>query len=373
MRIDFVSSRWAPFVGGAEIVAGELARELSAENEVVVHTTERGFGQDQDSRLETGEARIGNVTVLRYRPYGPGRLFFPRLAGADVVHMHGFYRPLVVEVARRAPRGKLVIQPHGALMPNLGGSDGVRSEVRKGIDRWVLPRFLPRVARFVTISPSEAEGLRRLGVPGAACVSLPGPIRQSLVDRAKSDSPAVDRVPGRIALVARLVPLKSVEHAIEAMAGLPDFELHIAGEAEDAEYASELAALAARLDIKGRVRFLGRLSPDELERLLRSSVALVLPSRADGWGLVVAEALLFGAVPVVSSGVGAALDDIIGLPLRYEWGDVAALRTHLEDVGARYADFYRTRVEAGASWVEAKMSPKAIAAALLELYDGLSG
>ncbi len=370
MRIDFVSARWAPFVGGAEIVAGELARELSATNQVVIHTTQ----QAGEEELQSGWKPVvadGNLTVLRYRPYGPGRLFFPRLAGADVVHMHGFYRPLVVEVARRAPHGRLVVQPHGALTPNVAGSEGLRAELRSGVDRWVLPRVLSRVARFVTISPSEAQGLYRMGVPEAACVSLPGPIRQSLIDRAGAGYPEIERVPGRVALVARLVPLKSVEQAIEAVAELPGFELHIAGDAEDQEYAEGLTALCERLGVQGRVRFLGRLSPDELERLLRSSIALVLPSRADGWGLVVAEALLFGAVPIVSSGVGATLDAEIGLPLRYEWGDVAALRAHLASVGARYFDLYRRRVSAGAAWVESRMSPKAIASALEELYRAL--
>ncbi|MDA8375024.1 MAG: hypothetical protein M0Z91_12410, partial [Actinomycetota bacterium] len=83
MRIDFVSARWAPFVGGAEIVAGELARELSATNEVVIHTTQQAGEEELRSRWEP-VAVDSNLTVLRYRPYGPGRLFFPRLAGADV-------------------------------------------------------------------------------------------------------------------------------------------------------------------------------------------------------------------------------------------------------------------------------------------------
>ena len=85
-----------------------------------------------------------------------------------------------------------------------------------------------------------------------------------------------------------------------------------------------------------------------------------------------AEALLFGAVPIVSSGVGATLDDEFGLPLRYEWGDVSALRAHLENVGERYFDSYQERVTAGASWVEAKMSPRAIGTALQELYHNIS-
>ena len=54
--------------------------------------------------------------------------------------------------------------------------------------------------------------------------------------------------------------------------------------------------------------FLGHRAPAELPGLFAEADAFVLPSRHDGWGVVINEALGAGLPIIVSDGVGAAHD-----------------------------------------------------------------
>ncbi len=62
--------------------------------------------------------------------------------------------------------------------------------------------------------------------------------------------------------------------------------------------------------IAGRVHFLGFRQPAELPKLFAEADLFVLPSRHDGWGVVVNEAVAAGLPIVVTRGVAAA-DDLV--------------------------------------------------------------
>ena len=115
-------------------------------------------------------------------------------------------------------------------------------------------------------------------------------------------SPGPNRGPGDYllfvgAVQARKDPLAAVEAA--ASAGLP---LVVAGPEKDAALVRELRARGA--DVRGYV------SRDELVELYRGAAALVLPSRYEGFGLPVLEAMSSGT-PVVATD-DAALREVAG-------------------------------------------------------------
>ena len=65
----------------------------------------------------------------------------------------------------------------------------------------------------------------------------------------------------------------------------------IAGEGE---LLPDLKALTHQLKLEKKVEFLGRISDKEKIQLLASSSCLVLPSMAEGWGVVLTEAAAVG-------------------------------------------------------------------------------
>ena len=72
----------------------------------------------------------------------------------------------------------------------------------------------------------------------------------------------------------------------------------------------EVRATVARLGLVDRVRRLGRVSVGRLDALLRSGVGLVYPSRYEGYGLPLSEAMDAGC-PVIASDV-TALPEVVG-------------------------------------------------------------
>lgn len=88
------------------------------------------------------------------------------------------------------------------------------------------------------------------------------------------------------------------------------------------------------LDLKNRVQFIGHLEPSEIPPIFAGSDAFCLPSRYDGWGVVVNEAMGAGLPIIVSDAVGAGHDlvdhDVNGLVVKA--GDQETLTRALVDI-----------------------------------------
>jgi glycosyltransferase involved in cell wall biosynthesis len=106
--------------------------------------------------------------------------------------------------------------------------------------------------------------------------------------------------PGFFLVVARLLPYKNVDVAVQAAARLPGARLVVVG---DGPMRSRLQHLAGE-----RVRFLSGISDAELRWLYRSATALVTASYED-FGLTPLEAAAFGR-PVVALRAGGHLDTV---------------------------------------------------------------
>ena len=73
----------------------------------------------------------------------------------------------------------------------------------------------------------------------------------------------------------------------------------------DGEERSALESLATELNIAGKVRFLGVVPHEIVDRYFSESDIVVLPSRYDGWGAVINEGMEHGLAVVASDAVGA--------------------------------------------------------------------
>jgi glycosyltransferase involved in cell wall biosynthesis len=108
----------------------------------------------------------------------------------------------------------------------------------------------------------------------------------------------------RIVFAGQLIARKRVDLLIAAVAKIEprDVELVVIG---SGPLEPQLRAQADAL-IPGRVHWMGRLPMEAVPQELAKADCLVLPSRHDGWGAVVSEALMVGTPAVCSEACGSS-------------------------------------------------------------------
>ena len=186
------------------------------------------------------------------------------------------------------------------------------------LDPWAIVARLTRKPLTATAHGGDIYTLRRLGMLRPALAALgnaqlvfvseelralaggKGIVQPMGIDiahfRALGRAPVS---PPMILVAARLVPIKGVDTAIEALAHLPGMQLVIAGDGP------ERRALEARAR-NARVTFLGQVDTNRRDQLLREASIVAVPSRVlangrrEGCPTIALEALAAG-VPVVAT------------------------------------------------------------------------
>jgi glycosyltransferase involved in cell wall biosynthesis len=174
---------------------------------------------------------------------------------------------------------------------------------------WLVQRFI-RVAADAVVVPSEsvrqAAG-ERSGIPTEQVVVVPNAVDVASFDgiAAKHRVPAE---PFQIGFIGRLDPIKRIEDLVAAMQGpLGPIcgHLHIFGtgpERPHIEQTIQRLGLASQVTLHGAI-----LGPHEALAMID---VLVLPSDAEGFGLVLIEAMA-AAVPVVATRVPGIADVVV--------------------------------------------------------------
>jgi glycosyltransferase involved in cell wall biosynthesis len=131
----------------------------------------------------------------------------------------------------------------------------------------------------------------------------------------------------RFLFVGQLIARKGVDVLLRALAKVPGCELAVIGDGPEEE---NLKKVAAKCGVADRVSWRGKMDSTKAQSQIAEADVLVLPSREDGWGAVVNEALMAGTPVICSTACGAA--DLI----RYPWlgtvfrsGNVAELANAL--------------------------------------------
>jgi glycosyltransferase involved in cell wall biosynthesis len=168
--------------------------------------------------------------------------------------------------------------------------------------------------------------------------------------------------------VRNLVPRMGIENLIEAFKASHFLRekglLFIGGEGLLKE---SLLALVEKHGLEKSIRFLGRISEEDLPLYYQAADFFVLPTRElEGFGLVILEAMASGT-PVLGTPVGA-IPETIGLfdrNLLFAGAHPEDLRTKLEDV-VQHPEKYRFDAESCRRFVEERYSWKRMAAAFEE-------
>ncbi len=201
----------------------------------------------------------------------------------------------------------------------------------RGSDVNVIPRYrLPRrrirraadrAAAVVTVSAALKARLEALGVPpGKVTVLRNGVDLAHFAPRERSAIRAALGLAGPVWLaVGNLAEAKGVHVTLEALAGVPDATLLVAGQGPDEAH---LRHLAERLGVGARVRFLGAVAHAELCGYYNAADAMVLATRREGMPNVVLESLACGTPVIVTPFEGVA--EVVASPAA---GRIAASRT----------------------------------------------
>ncbi len=296
--------------------------------------------------------------------------------GFDLLHIHGLWSPDLVAAARACRRAGIpyVWQPHGMLMQRAMNHKPLKKRAFLALG---LRSLLRDAAAFIFATREEMEGsvLPDGAAHGAAHV-VPLPLTVP-TDPGRIDSLGregrrrFDLAPSDTAIVfaGRLHPVKRIEMTLEAFAiaarSRPDLRLLLLGRG-DAEYTQSLRALAERLGVGVRVTFAGWVDGDDKWRALAAAAALVLNSRFENFGYVIAEALGIGTPVVVTENLAVASEVRAVDPGLVAAPNADALAGALLTLLGR-ADLPRLSGRAR-QWVADMLSPQTVAAQLADLY-----
>lgn len=249
--------------------------------------------------------------------------------------------PAILSVICRGPCTlRLIVESHGDFDTKLN-LQHTPGEHRGKILIYRLLRPLAhwavrRASALRGVSRATAEALRRLA-PEVPLEVFPA--WTNLAPFLRVDTTPPNDAP-YIIFVGQVIPKKGVDVLVDAFSQLSsevhDLSLMILGTSPDPSYRSLLEAKISESGISGRVQFRGHQKPDDLARLIRGASMLVLPSRSEGLGRVLIEAMASG-IPVIGSRVGG-IPDVIEhgrSGLLVPVGDIAALtqamRTLVQD------------------------------------------
>lgn len=238
--------------------------------------------------------------------------------GLTAIHSHALNRlgGIALTAARRR-RIPLVVTIHGGAMDIPQEVKETLMEPMKGGWEWgklfgLLLRsrkLLAEADAVIALNNKEAE-LLRTKYPNQRILVEPHaiPVKWFEKDHRETTFNAFPDLQGRTVLVvvARIDPGKNQGWLLDRMPRLigqhPDLMLVLAGACTNSDYGEQLEKKVRELELGAHVKFTGGLPPQDprLIGLLQISKALVLPSRAEPFGLVIQEAWAAGTA-VLSS------------------------------------------------------------------------
>ncbi len=330
MRVLVVSGIWPPDVGGPASHAPDVAGFLLGRgHDVEVVTTAAGAPEPRLYRvrwvsrsLPKGVRHVRGAELIRERARRSDVVYTTGMFGRSAAGALAARRPYVVKLTadpafERSRRSGLV-----------GGNVDEFQAGGGGPAAWFLRNArdveLRRAAHVFCPSAYLRELATSWGVEPARVSVLPNP------------APAIPELPSReqlkeqlgvngatLAFAGRLTAQKSLERALEAVAGAEGVSFVVAGDGPDR---GPLEAKARELGIAGRVRFLGAQPRQRVVELFRAADATILSSSWENFPHTVVEALAVGT-PVLAMEAGGVAevvrDGVNGLLVPA--GDTAAL------------------------------------------------
>jgi glycosyltransferase involved in cell wall biosynthesis len=318
------------------------------------------LGLDGSFPFPTPEARAHSVKTLA------------SLRDGTLVLADGLaFGAMAEEAEREAHRLRFVGLVHHPLALEHGLDESTAGRLRDS-----EARALAATRGIVVTSAATIASLAPYGVPpDRIAVVTPGTEPAPVARGSRgADAPRPD-TPVQLLSVATITPRKGHDVLVDALAALVDRPWHLTCAGSDRMHPPTTTSLRARIERLGvtdRISFAGDLDHRMLDLAYDRADVFVLPTRHEGYGMAVAEAVARG-LPVVATPTGAIpelVDEHSGVLVPID--DVAALRAALDpllrDDGARarLAAGARRRRDTLPRWSD---SAHAMAAALMRFSD----
>jgi len=355
-------------VGGAERMLVDLAGPGARGRHSVALLTPsdrlralfRDAGLDVDDR---GPVHEGPLSYLA-RSLGPRDAAWVadviKRRRATIVHLHTFASQVVGTRAALKTGARVVRTEHS-------------TRVYDDPTCWPFSRWsLARADAVVCIS----EHVSRVAIAKAPWAASKVRVVSNGVDtahfapvasRAVSPSPADPSPPLRFVSLGRLDPRKGLDLALAALARVPDAELDIVG---DGDERASLTALATRLGVADRVRFVGFV--DDVRPSIANADVALSSARAEGLGIALLEAMAMAraVVALPTGGVPEIVADGDTGWLAHGHGAEALARV-MQDAVDRRDEVRRRGLRARAS-VESRFSIDAMRRGYDAVYEELT-
>ncbi len=285
----------------------------------------------------------------------------------DLIHAHFTYPDGVAAVRLGKQFGvPVVITEHIPWGPWTYHNAFVRRESVRAVEE---------CAFHIAVSGPVRESVARVVGASEKLRVIPVGVDGTIFNRSENEG---QPLPNQVLFVGAIRPVKGVDILLRAMRLLVDsgrnVTLVLVGESYFKNYQREydrLRQMAEELHLGSRVNFVGKRRPPELVRSIQESAVLVLPSRAESFGMVLVEALACGT-PVVATRCGGPEDIVnedVGVLVPPE--DPRALAAGIAQVLDRRGDYDPAKLR---EYALQRFGLEAVGKQLQELYaEALAG
>ena len=377
MRICLVYDCLFPYtVGGAERWYRNLGERLAAEGHDVTYLTLRQWKPGERAEVSGVRVVTAGPRMELYSAGGRRRILPPLVFGAGVLwHLlrHGrryevlhtasfpYFSLLAAALVRPLGRFRLVVDWHEVWSREYWSEylGAVGGRVGNAVQAVCLR--VPQ--RAFCFSRLHARRLREARVNGELTV-LEGEYAGSLEPREPAPAEPV------VVFAGRHIPEKRVPALVPALAlareRIPELRGEILGDGPERD---EVLRLRSELGLGEALDVPGRVDAERVEAALARALVMVLPSRREGYGLVVVEAAAAGTPSVVARDPDNAATDLVS---EGENGYVAASASP-EDLAAAiervHAEGHALR-ERTAAWFRANADRLSLESSLRTVLAG---
>jgi len=288
MRIAQVCPRFYPDIGGVETHVYEISKRLAKHFEVEVLTT------DPSGKYPKVEV-IDGFTVRRFRSIAPSNSYYfsfdlyrflkRHSSDYDIIHAHNYHAFPALFAALTKNKNRLFFTPHY----HGRGHSCIRDLLHKPY-KILGNTIFEKADAVICVSKFERDLiLRNFNVDTSKLFVIPNGVNLDEfknVDEIKKQKNKDSKI---ILYVGRIERYKGIDYIVKALRYLPEtYILEIVGKGS---YKPKIVKLAKKLGVINRIRFYQDLSRSELIEKYAKADVLVLLSKYEAYGLVVAEAL----------------------------------------------------------------------------------